>query len=421
MQLVEQHLIRKSDPRYAAIDQAAFASKNLYNQATYQIRQAYIHEGNYLPYAEIFHRVKHLECYQALPRKVSNAILILIDKNWRSFKAALKEWYEHPEKFTGRPKLPGYKHKEKGRNILIYDMQALSKKALKRGMIAPSGLDIEIPTKQPRHIIDQVRIVPRLDGYLVEVVYRKEEKQAAVDPSLIAALDLGVNTLAAVTSTKQGFQPLLVNGRPLKSLNQHYNKQRAHHQSHLARAKRFTSRQLDRITTKRTRRINAYLHTASRRIIDRLVVEGIGTLVVGKNPLWKQEVEMGRKNNQQFVQLPHARFVEMLTYKAKLVGIVVVITEESYTSKASFLDRDPIPTYDKTRKEKPRFSGKREKRGLYRALDGRRINADINGSYNILRKAFPNSFGQGIEAPAVCAQRGALPFVVREYHLTQAA
>ncbi len=173
----------------------------------------------------------------------------------------------------------------------------------------------------------------------------------------------------------------------------------------LAKANRFTSRQLDRITTKRTRRITAYLHTASRRIIDRLVVEGIGTLVVGKNPLWKQEVEMGRKNNQQFVQLPHARFVEMLTYKAKLVGIVVVITEESYTSKASFLDRDPIPTYDKTRKEKPRFSGKREKRGLYRALDGRRINADINGSYNILRKAFPNSFGQGIEAPAVVPRR----------------
>ncbi len=405
MQLVEQHLIRKSDPRYAAIDQAAFASKNLYNQATYQIRQAYIHEGTYLPYAEIFHRVKHLECYQALPRKVSNSILILIDKNWRSFKAALKAWSEHPEKFTGRPKLPGYKHKEKGRNILIYDMQALSKKALKRGMIAPSGLDIEIPTKQTRQSIDQVRMVPRLDGYMVEVVYRKEEKQALVDPSLLAALDLGVNTLAALTSTKPGFQPLLVNGRPLKSLNQHYNKQRAHQQSHLAKAKRFTSRQLDRITTKRNRRVKAYLHTASRRIIDHLVTEGIGAVVVGKNPFWKQEVKMGQKNNQQFVQIPHARFIEMLTYKAKLVGIQVILQEESYTSKASFLDRDPLPTYAPGRKEKPQFRGKRQKRGLYRASDGRRIHADVNGSYNVLRKAFPNSFGQGIEAPAVVPRR----------------
>jgi putative transposase len=290
MQLVEQHLILKSDPRYAAIDQAAFASKNLYNQATYQMRQAYIHEGRYLPYAEIFHRVKHLPCYQALPRKVSNSILILIDKNWRSFKAALQEWYKHPEKFSGRPKLSGYKHKEKGRNILIYDMQALSTKALKRGLIAPSGLGLGIPTKQTRQTIDQVRIVPRLDGYMVEVVYRKEEKQAAVDPSLIAALDLGVNTLAAVTSTKPGFQPLLVNGRPLKSLNQHYNKQRAHHQSQLARAKRFISRQLDQITTKRNRRVNAYLHTASRRIIDYLVTAGIGS-----DRLWLARIRFGSK------------------------------------------------------------------------------------------------------------------------------
>ena len=117
---------------------------------------------------------------------------------------------------------------------------------------------------------------------------------------------------------------------------------------------------------------------------------------------------MGRKNNQEFVQIPHARFIEMLTYKAKLVGIQVVVQEESYTSKASFLDRDSIPTYDPKRAEKPRFSGKRETRGLYRALNGRRIHADINGSYNIARKAFPDSFGQGIEGAAVHPRRLAI-------------
>src|SRR6266576_2191766 len=246
MKLVEQHIITKGDPGYEAVDAAAFAAKNLYNQATYQIRQAYIHEGKSLPYAEIFHRMKHLECYQALPRKVSNSILILIDKNWRSFRKGLKEYYENPEKFTGKPKIPGYKHKERGRNILIYDKQALGKRAFKKtGKLVPSGLPIEIGTKVPWDAIDQVRIIPRLDGYRVEVVYQKAEEQAAVDPSLIAAIDLGVNTLAAVTSTKQGFQLLLINGRPLKSLNQHCNRQRARHQSHLAKAKRFTSRQLD--------------------------------------------------------------------------------------------------------------------------------------------------------------------------------
>ncbi|HEX6482213.1 MAG TPA: transposase [Ktedonobacteraceae bacterium] len=406
MKLTEQHLIHKSDPRYASIDAAAFASKNLYNQATYQIRQAFIHEGKYLPYAEIFHRIKHMDCYQALPRKVSNSLLILIHKNWVAFFKANEAYKENPSKFLGRPKIPGYKDKEKGRNILIYDKQALGKRAFKKmGKLIPSGLPLEIETRIKWEAIDQVRIVPRLDGYMVEVVYQKAEEQAEVDPSLIAAIDLGVNTLAAVTSTKQGFQPLLINGRPLKSLNQHYNKQRGRHQSHLAQAKRFTSRQLDRITTKRNRRINAYLHTASRRIINLLVEEGIGTLVVGKNPYWKQEVELGRKNNQQFVQIPHARFIDLLTYKAKLVGIQVVLQEESSTSKASFLDGDPIPTYDPKRAEKPRFSGERVTRGLYRASDGRRIHADVHGSYNILRKAFPDSFGQGIAAPAVVPRR----------------
>jgi len=372
----------------------------------------FIQEGKYLSLASIFHRVKHLECYQALPRKVSNSILILIDKNWKAFRKGLGEWKKHPEKFTGKPKIPGYKHKEKGRNILIYDKQALGKRTLKKtGKLVPSGLRISIDTKIEWEAIDQVRIVPRLDGYLVEVVYQKAENQADVDPTAVAAIDLGVNTLAAITSTKPGFVPRLVNGRPLKDLNHYYNQQRAHHQSRLAKAKRFTSRELDQMTTKRNRRVTHYLHTASRRIIDLLVKEGIGTLVIGLNKGWKQEVELGRRNNQNFVQIPHSRFIDMLTYKAKLVGIRVVVREESYTSQASFLDLDAIPTYNPNQLSPPVFSGKRETRGLYRARDGRRIHADVNGSYNTLRKEFPHAFphsrlaGQGIEAPAVAPRR----------------
>jgi putative transposase len=405
MQLVEQHLIRKSDARFAIIDAAAFASKNLYNQAMYQIRQAYIHEKHYLPSAEIFHRVKHMDCYQALPAKVANSILILLHKNWVSFFKALQAYQEDPSKFVGRPRIPGYKDKERGRNILIYDTQALGKRHFKKtGKLVPSGLSIEIETCLTEwwHL-DQVRIVPAPSGYLIEVVYEQPEEQADVTQEWVAALDPGVDTLAALTSNKPGFQPLLVNGRPLKSENQCYNKQRAHLQGLLPKNQQ-TSHRLTAMTTKRTRRVNAYLHTASRRIIDVLVEEGISTLVLGKNLLWKQEVTLGRKNNQQFVQIPHARFLDLLTYKAKQVGVHVVIQEESYTSKASFLDRDPIPVYDPKRTEKPQFSGKREYRGLYRAQDGRRIQADVNGAYNILRKAFPNSFGQGIVAPAVVAR-----------------
>src|SRR5262249_1636782 len=203
---------------------------------------------------------------------------------------------------------------------------------------------------------------------------------------LVAALDPGVNVLAALTSNKPGFVPRLISGKPLKSLNQWYNKQRAHLQRHLSHEKRFTCRQLDQITTKRNRRVDSYLHTASRRIIDLLVAEGIGTLVIGKNPLWKQETTLGKRTNQQFVQIPHARFIDQLVYKAKLVGIAVLLQEESYTSKASFLDRDPIPTYRADHTEKPVFSGSRIARSWYRASDGTVLHADSNGSYTILRK-----------------------------------
>nr|WP_277988981.1 transposase [Ktedonosporobacter rubrisoli] len=284
--------------------------------------------------------------------------------------------------------MPGYKDKEKGRNILIYDKQALGKRVFKKtGKLVSSGLPIEIETLiTDWEKIAQMRIVPRLDGYMIEVVYEQKEQRAEVESDVVAALDLGVNVLAALISNKPGFAPRLVSGKPLKSVNQYYNKQRAQHQSRLSHENRFTSRHLDRVTTKRNRRVDSYLHTASRRIIDLLVSEGIGTLVIGKNPLWKQEAKLGRKNNQQFVQLPHARLIDQLTYKAKLVGIQVIIQEESYTSKASFLDSDSIPTYQATR-EKPVFSGSRIARSWYRASDGTIIHADVNGSLNILRKS----------------------------------
>ena len=397
MQLVEQHIIKKADPRFDVIDAAAFAAKNLYNAANYLVRQSFIFEHRYLGYAEIYHLIKQSDAYTALPRKVSNDILRQLDKNWRAFFAACKAYREDPGRFVGRPILPKYKDKTKGRFLLTYDKQAISRTALKRGMLVPSGLAIEIQTAQ--RSIKQARIVPRAGFYVVEIVYEQPELLPQGNPALSAAIDIGVDTLAAITANKQGFQPRLVNGRPIKSINQFYNKRRAELQEVLGTPT--TTKRIERLTIKRTRRINHYLHAASKTIIALLENEGIGTLVIGKNLLWKQETELGRVNNQHFIQMPHARFIEMLTYKAQLAGIVVKIQEESYTSKASFLDLDPLPVYNPANQNKPCFSGKREKRGLYRAKNGRRIQADVNGSYNIGRKAVPNSFGQGIEAVAV--------------------
>ncbi len=398
MRLVEQHVIGKSDTRYAVIDAACFASKNLYNYANYIVRQSFIHDHIYKGYAVMYHEVKHHEAYKALPAKVANDVLRLLEKNWKSFFKAIEAWRINPTPFVGRPALPKYKDKQKGRNILIYDIQAVSKKGLKKGLIQPSLLGIEVQTKQTN--VQQVRIVPRCGFYMIEVVYERAETQTDVDPSLMASVDIGVNNLVALTSNKVGFVPRLVNGRPMKSVNQFYNKRRAELQSLMGSDTVFTAR-MERATMKRTRCIDHYLHTASRRIIDLLVSEGIGTLIIGKNPLWKQDPTMRKKDAQHFVQLPHARFIDMLYYKAKLVGIQVVIQEESYTSKASFLDNDPIPVYGMKKEDEPLFQGRRLKRGLYQSRHGIRFNADVNGSYNILRKASPNAFVQGSRGCAV--------------------
>jgi putative transposase len=395
MQLVEQHVIDRNDPRYRVIDKAAFKSKNLYNAALYEIRQSFIHEGKYLNYSEMDKRMQSHEAYKALPAKVSQQILLVLDRNWKSFFEALEAYQEDPPKFLGRPKLPKYKHKTEGRNLLVYTVQALSKTGLKRGLIQPSLLAIEVQTKHKD--IDQVRIVPRKGFYVIEVVYGKAVKQAEVNPAYYAGIDIGMNNLVALTSNKPGFVPVVVNGRPVKSTNQFYNKRKAELQKQLGHTG--TTKRMERMTNKRNRRIDHYMHAASHRIVNLLVKEGIGVLVVGKNDGWKQEANLGKRTNQNFVQIPHARFIQMLTYKAELVGITVKITEESYTSQASFLDNDPLPVYNPNDKTTYTFSGKRVERGLYRASNGREINADSNGAYNIIRKVAPDAFRQaeGVE------------------------
>ena len=399
MQLVEQHVIDRKDPRYGVIDAAAFKSKNLYNAALYEVRQAYIHEGKYLNYNEIDRRMQSHAAYKALPAKVAQKVLDQLDQAWQNFFEAKAAYNEDPSKFRGRPRLPKYKHKTEGRNILIYTIQAISrgKKGLKRGIIKPSMLPIEVKTQQDPKQIDQVRIVPRNGHYVVEVIYSKKAVQAQVDPSFCVAIDLGVTNLAAITANREGFIPRLVNGRTLKATNQWYNKRMKELKLCLPKADRErVTKQMERLTNKRNRQVNHYLHAASKGIIDFLVEQGIGTIIVGKNPLWKQEAGMGKRNNQNFVAIPHARFIDMLTYKAALVGIQVEIQEESYTSVASFLDLDPMPTYKPDDETEYTFSGKRigRRNRLYRTKDGKIICADVNGSYNILRKRRPDAFSK---------------------------
>src|SRR5215472_3819208 len=229
MQLVEKHIIDRKDPRYKAIDEAAFKSKNLYNATLYIVWQIFIFEGEYLNYNTMDQIMQKHEAYRGLPTKVAQEVVKQVHEAWVSFFEACKEYREDPEKFTGRPKMPNYKDKASGRNLLTYNMQAVSrgKRTLDRGIIKPSQLSITVKTKQDPKAINEVRIAPRKGFYVVEVVYTKGEKQAKLNKKYIAGIDLGVNNLVALASNKPGFIPVVVNGRPVKSMNQFYNKKRA--------------------------------------------------------------------------------------------------------------------------------------------------------------------------------------------------
>jgi putative transposase len=392
VQLVERHRIDRHDPRWAAIDAAAFASKNLYNAALYLTRQAYITDHTVLSYGELDRLLQPTAEYRALPAKVAQWVLKQVCLAWASYFAACQEWEVNPKKFLGHPKLPKYREKQ-GRNLLTYTIQAISRHPRNAGWIVPSGLPIRVATKRAFPAIDQVRIVPHATHYTMEVVYEQEIICADVDPQWVAGIDLGVNNLATLTTNQPGFMPFLVNGRPLKALNQFYNQRRAHYQALLPDSQH-TSHRIDTLTDKRNRQIDSYLHVASRRIVDRLVQRRIGALIIGKNDGWKQDVNLGKRTNQTFAFLPHARFIEMLLYKAGLVGIQVMLTEESYTSRCSFLDGEPLVHQDQ-------YSGRRVKRGLFLTSTGKRLNADVNGAYNMIVKVVPNAFSNGREGVVV--------------------
>ncbi len=240
---------------------------------------------------------------------------------------------------------------------------------------------------------------------MIEVIYNEPESTINQENSTsVASIDLGLNNLVALTSNQPGFIPLLINGRPLKSINQFYNKRKSQLQSQL-KGNLKTSSRIQRLTRCRHQKVDNYLHHASRLIIDILSAHQIGTLVIGKNPQWKNSINLGKQNNQNFVSIPHTRLIQMLEYKALLVGIKVIIQEESYTSVSNFLNLDPIPVYGDSDGDSVEFTGKRIQRGLYKTIDGLLINADVNGSYNIMRKALPKALSNGIESCVVQPRR----------------
>jgi putative transposase len=396
--LTERHLITPKHKHFKEIDNLSFLSKNLYNQANYRIRQAFTNKENprYINFYEIQKQLQNEEQvdYRSLPAQVSQQILMKLHDNWKSYFKAIKDYSKTPSKYLGKPKLPKYKDIKNGRNIVIYTSQAISKKELKNGIIKLSKSEIRIKTKVDVTKIKEVRIVPRLNSYYIEVAYEIEEK-IKEKSNISAGVDLGVNNLCSLV-TSNG-DKIIINGRPLKSINQYYNKKKAKLQQNL-KENQHTSNKITKLSNKRNNKVNDYLHKASKYIIDYCLTNDVDRLIIGKNDGWKQEVNIGKKNNQNFVNIPHARLIQMIGYKAKLQGIEVIVVTENYTSKTSFIDNEIIGKHDE-------YCGKRIKRGLFKTKNEHLINADINGAFNILRKVVSevnvNSLMNGIEGIVV--------------------
>lgn len=401
MQLAERHLIKPNHELYKALDDLTFKAKNLYNHGLYLYRQSYFdHKSNpdvpVLTWGKIDNllRTQGHKDIRALPSKVANAVLKNLGESITSFWKLVR--LKNSGKLAQKPKLPHYLHKTDGRYAVSFNYQTFGAKrgANNELFLCPKGLNLPIPTKveNPK----QVRIVPSHNNFIIEVIYDAEES-APKSTSKYAGIDLGVDNFATITFSTQN-NPLIIKGLELKSINQGYNRLIAKAQE-LLPATQKTSKPIHRLWSRRSWILRTKIHQMTAfltTLFDEMQIEKV---FIGKSAGWKQKLPFGKKVKQRFAYLPYETFIEQLQYKCQLRGITVITQEESYTSKASFLDNDDIPIYGET--ENPKFSGRRVKRGLYKTSDGRLINADVNGSYNILRKGLVNNQPLHMDNPLI--------------------
>ena len=307
-------------------------------------------------------------------------IVFQVDKTMKSWFASLKSYKKDPSKFRGKPRIPSYKKKDE-LNCLTYT--TADAKLQKDGTINISK-KIKLPIHTNLKNFQQIRLVPKTGYIQVEIIYNKEIVDSNLDKTRAIGIDLGLNNLMAITSNIGNISNL-VNGRPLKSINQYYNKRKAHLTSLLEKGKLKSSKRLRRLEMKRMMKIKDYLHKTSRRVVELMEQNNIGTCFIGHNDGWKNEVKMGKKNNQNFVSIPYSLLINMLRYKIEEKGGVLVELNEAYTSKCSFLDNEEICKHET-------YKGKRIRRGLFLSSDKKTLNADINGSLNILKRGMKFGF-----------------------------
>jgi putative transposase len=348
------------------------------------VKEQFLKDGKIVFPEELKKLLKTEDCFKALPAKTSQQVIINMGYNWKSFFKSIKRWSKNKNGYTGMPHLPSYKKKD-GRNIITVDYMQGKFKDGKYYFPVRKGTKKEhyIETNIQKENFVLLRIIPCGSCYKIAVVYRKQAEEKRANNNYIA-IDLGINNLVTLVNNT-GLRPVVVNGRILKSINCYYNKLFAQASSYIGRG---TSNRIQRITAKRNNIVWTHFHRISRWIINYCLENQIDNIVIGRNKDWQRDSNIGKKNNQTFVQIPFEQLIQNIQYKAEEVGINVKIIPEQYTSKSSFLDNDIIPN----KKGDWIFSGKRIKRGLYRSANGTLINADVNGAYNILRKCIPERF-----------------------------
>jgi putative transposase len=378
------------------ISKLCHISKNLYNQANYILRQQFLKKEKLSSYNDL---VKLFQTpskndeennYQKLPAQTAQWTIRKVREAWNSFFKAMKAWKKHPEEFKEMPKPPKYKNKN-GEFLLIFTNQQCK---IENGLLKfPKIMELEVKTRLEHVNLREVRIIPQGMGYVIEIVYEKDEENIKkTKPVRIMGIDIGVRNIVTIGDSISN-EGIAVKGGVLKSINQFFNKEYARLRSISDRQignKQLTKKE-KRLFMKRNRKIKDIMHKLSKAIVQYAKTRNIDTIIIGHNNGWKQSANMGRINNQNFVQIPFNTLINQIKYKAEETGIQVIIQDEEHTSKCSFLDNESIEHHNE-------YMGKRIKRGIFRSKDGILMHADLNAVYNIIRKAVPEAFADGIES-----------------------
>ena len=391
MNLTEKEIIYSTDERFDLIKELCHLSKNLYNASLYDVRQYYFETKSYRTWQSqcpIFTKTKNTD-YYALQSHVASEVIKQVGRQFIGF---------FRNKSNKKKRIPKYKDKN-GYNVITFNNLTISKqiefdedKQLYTYTLCKRSYNLKIQSTKSN--IKMAKFVYDEANNLIKCfkIYEVEQPKLKKDNSRYFSIDAGLNNIVSIYNNI-GIRPLLYNGRPIKSINQYYNKTNAKLCSELP-ANIKSSKRLKQLSLKRANKIDYEMHKISTHIINEAVKNDISKIIIGNNVGWKNEINIGRKNNQNFVNVPHTKLFNQLLYKGLLNGIEVIFTEESYTSKASFFDKDELPIYGQNDNHK--FSGRRISRRLYKDSKGNLWNADLNGGGNIMRKISAKAAYKGI-------------------------